>query len=89
MIRGPGQRVLIVGCGYVGTALGMRLVGEGHVVWAMRRDETKLPTSFNRIQADIIINPGECFTHIKGLAIPVKVAVVILGKGRFTSHFTG
>ncbi|MBL9175508.1 MAG: SDR family oxidoreductase [Verrucomicrobiales bacterium] len=31
------KRVLIVGCGYVGTALGRRLAGEGHAVIGLRR----------------------------------------------------
>jgi nucleoside-diphosphate-sugar epimerase len=32
------MRVLIVGCGYVGLALGARLVQQGHAVWGLRRD---------------------------------------------------
>jgi len=31
------MRVLIVGCGYVGVALGAELVEQGHMVWGMRR----------------------------------------------------
>ena len=31
------MRVLIVGCGYVGLALGARLVQQGHAVWGLRR----------------------------------------------------
>jgi len=32
------MRVLIAGCGYVGTALGSELVKAGHEVWGLRRD---------------------------------------------------
>ncbi len=32
------MRVLIAGCGYVGTALGAELVKAGHEAWGMRRD---------------------------------------------------
>lgn len=32
------MRVLIAGCGYVGTALGAELVKAGHEVWGIRRD---------------------------------------------------
>ncbi len=32
------MRALIVGCGYVGTALGTELVKAGHEVWGLRRD---------------------------------------------------
>ena len=30
-------RVLIAGCGYVGSALGERLVDDSHVTWGLRR----------------------------------------------------
>ena len=32
------MKVLIAGCGYVGTALGSELVKAGHEVWGLRRD---------------------------------------------------
>jgi nucleoside-diphosphate-sugar epimerase len=35
---GGGVKVLIAGCGYVGTALGAELVKAGHEVWGLRRD---------------------------------------------------
>jgi nucleoside-diphosphate-sugar epimerase len=47
------ERVLVVGCGYVGTALAMRLVGEGHLVWGLRRDPRKLPTSVTGVEGDV------------------------------------
>jgi nucleoside-diphosphate-sugar epimerase len=46
-------RVLIAGCGYVGTALGQRLVELGYEVWALRRDPSALPDSFKKIAADL------------------------------------
>lgn len=46
-------RVLIAGCGYVGTALGQRLVERGVEVWALRRDPSALPASFRTIAADL------------------------------------
>ena len=47
------MRTLIAGCGYVGTALGERLVALGHEVWAVRRDPRALPNSFNKFAADL------------------------------------
>ena len=47
------MRTLIAGCGYVGTALGERLVELGHEVWAIRRDPSALPNSFNKFAADL------------------------------------
>ena len=45
--------VLIVGCGYVGAALGAALAGENHLVWGMRRNPEKLPESIEPLSADI------------------------------------
>jgi nucleoside-diphosphate-sugar epimerase len=46
-------RVLIAGCGYVGEALAERLVGEGHVVWTLRRSATAPPRGATGIRADL------------------------------------
>lgn len=46
-------RVLIAGCGYVGTALGTCLVAQGHVVWGLRRRIAALPPSLHRLAADL------------------------------------
>ena len=47
-------QVLIAGCGYVGTALGLRLAAEGHVVWGLRRHTDALPPSIRPLAADLI-----------------------------------
>ena len=46
-------QVLIVGCGYVGTALGVLLSGEGHTVWGLRRNVEGLPPSIRPFAADL------------------------------------
>jgi nucleoside-diphosphate-sugar epimerase len=51
-------RVLIAGCGYVGTALGLQLSAQGHEVWALRRDPSDLPDAFNKLSADLA-NPAD------------------------------
>jgi nucleoside-diphosphate-sugar epimerase len=48
------KRVLIVGCGYVGTALGQELAARGDLVWGIRRNPELLPPSIQPIQADIL-----------------------------------
>jgi nucleoside-diphosphate-sugar epimerase len=46
-------RVLIAGCGYVGTALGLELARSGHVVYGLRRDPSALPAPLQPLKADL------------------------------------
>lgn len=48
-------RVLIAGCGYLGQALGLRLIQEGHEVCGLRRKSEKLPSNFLQIRADLTL----------------------------------
>jgi len=47
------ERVLIEGCGYVGSALSARLSERGHEVFALRRGETAPMPSVTAIRADL------------------------------------
>ena len=47
------RRTLLVGCGKLGTRLGLRLVATGGEVLALRRDTTGLPDAFARLSADL------------------------------------
>lgn len=47
------KRVLIAGCGYVGTHLASRLIKEGHEVWGMRRHVERLPQEIHPVGADV------------------------------------
>jgi nucleoside-diphosphate-sugar epimerase len=47
------MRVLIAGCGYVGTALGVRLARGGHRVWGLRRNPKGLPSAIRGVAADL------------------------------------
>jgi nucleoside-diphosphate-sugar epimerase len=46
-------RVLIAGCGYVGSALAARLAEDGHEVWGMRRSPVDLPAGVQPFAADL------------------------------------
>jgi len=46
-------RVLIAGCGYVGAALGERLLEDSHDVWGLRRNPRSLPAGIEPIEADL------------------------------------
>ncbi|MBD0321681.1 MAG: SDR family oxidoreductase [Gemmatimonadetes bacterium] len=47
------ERVLIAGCGYVGSALAARLVADGVPVWGMRRNPAALPAGVLPFAADL------------------------------------
>ena len=46
-------RILIAGCGYVGEALGARLIEDGHEVFGLRRKPRSLPARIQPIEADL------------------------------------
>jgi nucleoside-diphosphate-sugar epimerase len=45
--------ILIAGCGYVGTVLGLRLAAAGHVVWGLRRSADGPPSGIRYVAADL------------------------------------
>ena len=51
--RSAPARVLLIGCGQLGTRLGTRLVREGTEVVAVRRDPSGLPSAFAAVAADL------------------------------------
>jgi nucleoside-diphosphate-sugar epimerase len=51
------MRVLIAGCGDVGSVLAVALLREGHVVYGLKRDTSSLPEGVKAIQADLT-NPN-------------------------------
>lgn len=51
------MRVLLAGCGDLGTRLGLRLVRSGHKVIGLRRHPGELPESFEKLAVDLG-NPG-------------------------------
>jgi nucleoside-diphosphate-sugar epimerase len=62
-------RILIAGCGYVGSALGEILLRDSHDVWGLRRKPRSLPAGIEPIEADL--------TQLRGLAaLPDDLDVV-------------
>jgi nucleoside-diphosphate-sugar epimerase len=55
------SRVLIAGCGDVGTTLGRRLAAEGHTVFGLRREPGGLPEKIRPVAADLT-NPARLRT---------------------------
>ena len=48
------RRVLIAGCGYVGTELGLQLAATTPEIWGLRRDPSGLPAPIRPIAADLL-----------------------------------
>jgi len=48
------MNVLIAGCGYVGSQLGLLLRRDGHRVWGLRRDPSALPAEIEPVAADLL-----------------------------------
>ncbi len=47
------SRILIAGCGDIGTRLGCRLANEGHTVWGLRRNPEAIPPPIIALRADL------------------------------------
>ncbi|MBI4411378.1 MAG: SDR family oxidoreductase [Deltaproteobacteria bacterium] len=47
------MKILIAGCGYVGSALAVRLLEEGHDVWGLKRHSAGLPLGIKPVVADL------------------------------------
>lgn len=56
------MRVLVAGCGYVGTALGLQLSAGGHEVWGLRRQPEGLPVPIRPLAADLL--DGDLADHL-------------------------
>jgi nucleoside-diphosphate-sugar epimerase len=64
------MRVLIAGCGDIGTALGVELAALGHDVWGIRRTPANLPSALHALQGDLT-RPAT----LRGLPRQIDVAV--------------
>ena len=64
----PTTNVLIAGCGYLGTALGVRLAAEGHTVWGLRRHPRGLPPGLHPVEADLTL-PESLRTLPRGIDV--------------------
>jgi nucleoside-diphosphate-sugar epimerase len=49
------SRILIAGCGDIGSTLGARLHGDGHEVWGLRRSARALPDGMHALRADLTV----------------------------------
>lgn len=58
--------LLIAGCGDVGCRLGLRLVGQGHTVWGLRRHPEALPSELRPLAADLA-DPGSLHGVLRDL----------------------
>ncbi|MDX1619966.1 MAG: SDR family oxidoreductase [Nitriliruptorales bacterium] len=66
------MRVLIAGCGYVGTALGLELALDGHEVFGLRRDPSGLPSQIEPVAANLLAG-----TDLRE-ALPTGIEAVVI-----------
>jgi nucleoside-diphosphate-sugar epimerase len=69
-------RVLIAGCGYVGSALGRALASESHEVWGLSRNPGSLPEGIDRITADLAVAES-----LEGLPAALDAVVYMAAPG--------
>jgi len=67
-------RVLVAGCGYVGTALAVALVAAGHAVVGLRRAGGVLPNGVGVLAADLA-DPASLAAALRTVTDPIDVAV--------------
>ena len=73
--------ILIVGCGDIGTPLGLQLASEGHAVWGLRRSG-QLPEPINTLHADVTdIESLVCLAQLR-----FDYVVVTLTPGEFSDQ---
>jgi nucleoside-diphosphate-sugar epimerase len=72
------SRVLIAGCGYVGSALADRLIEAGHEVWGLRRSAARLPQGVKPIYANL-----NDLDSLEGLPSPLDYVVYSAGASGF------
>lgn len=73
------MRVLIAGCGYVGSRLGERLAAEGHDVRGLKRDPSTLPDGIAPVAGDVT-DPAS-LADLAGPLDAVVYAVAPSGRG--------
>ncbi len=69
-------RVLIAGCGYVGSALGGMLRARSHQVWGLRRRTAGMPDGIAPVEADLLVP-----SSLKALPRDIEFAVYAVSPG--------
>lgn len=75
-------RLLCVGCGDLGSAVGQELADQGWQVWGMRRTPDKLPAKIDPVSGDVVT--GEGLDRIAGMA--PDVVLITLTPGVFSEE---
>jgi nucleoside-diphosphate-sugar epimerase len=74
--------VLVAGCGYVGTALALRLTDTGHDVTGLRRDPSGLPASLRPAAVDLAAPPDVVARALADVPPVDAVVVTVSADGR-------
>jgi len=79
----PPARVLIAGCGYVGTALAATLVADGRQVFGLRRHPDTLPAGVVPVAADVT-SRDSLAAALSGLPAPPDAVVYAVAASGFS-----
>lgn len=82
MSRSPISRVLIAGCGDLGTRLGLALADRGATVWGLRRSPERLPPAIHGLRGDLATPEGIESIDFAALG-PFDLVVYALAADRF------
>jgi nucleoside-diphosphate-sugar epimerase len=74
-------RVLIAGCGDLGTEVGLRLAAAGHEVWGLRRRASGLPDPIRPLAMDLC-----CSESLEALSVEPELVVISTAADRFDAQ---
>lgn len=73
--HGHPARVLLVGCGQVGTELGQQLVAAGSEVYGLRRNPAVLPRTFHHLAVDLLQPVDQPLPNVEAMVITLTPAM--------------
>lgn len=71
----PPQRVLLVGCGQLGTELGQRLIADGAQVYGLRRNPSQLPRGFEPVAVDLVQPVTQSLPTVDAMVITLTPSI--------------
>ena len=71
----PPHRVLLVGCGQLGTELGQRLIADGSQVYGLRRNPSQLPRGIEPVAVDLVQPVPQSLPTVDAMVITLTPSI--------------